>query len=108
MKLSLNVFNKRNLTQKKNDITGLSIASDVITIPAGTYRFKGNGCMACTSGDNHRTVCGIFDGDSGATGDLLLGGTAGGLGDAGNSYSYIDGIIYGFRDYYFYYWKNLS
>jgi hypothetical protein len=93
-------FVKRNLVEVSNSITGCSISSDVITLPAGTYRIQGNGAAGGrVSNGNVQTVlsrCAIFEGDVSTVADILISGNSGeSQADYGifNCLSHLVGII---------------
>lgn len=91
-------WTKRNLTEVVNNIPGCSIASDVITLLAGTYAVKGYGITsAYGDGADNRSIAALFKTDSSDYTDLLVRGSAARLTvshlGAANIASFIDGTF---------------
>lgn len=91
-------FDKRNLTEKINNISGCSIDNDVITLPSGTYILKGYSIMGIVFAEHYvlNTAAGIFNGDSALVIDNIIAGSSGrGGGDEfhDNVYSFFNDQI---------------
>jgi hypothetical protein len=72
--LTANTPTKRVLTQVQNNIAGSSLASSVLTLPAGTYRVHGWSTAHTTADAPMYTVTTVAEGDSTAFADTLVSG----------------------------------